>query len=63
MPGALKVRDGEYAQALVPWSIKVSDGNSWGEEERGDKGSAYGIFFDEPYKSRLRIEKLDSQTH
>ncbi len=63
MAGALKVRDGEYAQALVPWSIKVSDGNSWGEEERGDKGSAYGIFFDEPYKSRLRIEKLDSQTH
>ena len=45
MAGALKVRDGEYAQALVPWSIKVSDGNSWGEEERGDKGSAYGIFF------------------
>ena len=63
MTGALKARDGEYAQALVPWSIKTADKKTLGENESGDGGSAYGIFFDEPYKSRLRIEKLDSETH
>jgi uncharacterized surface anchored protein len=68
MMGALKAREGEYAQALVPWSLAAP------EQEQEDirplpgggssyHGFTYGHFVDTPYKSRLRIEKLDSQTH
>lgn len=68
MMGALKAHDKEYAQALVPWSMAASDHEqsdmrplSGGESSY--RGFSYGKFTDKPYKSKLRIEKLDSETH
>ncbi|MCI8517881.1 MAG: hypothetical protein HFG75_13615 [Hungatella sp.] len=68
MTGASVAVDGTYAHALVPWTMKVSDDESTDmePEETGEsryRGSAYGTFTDIPYKARLRIEKLDSETH
>jgi len=68
MMGALRAYDGEYSQALVPWSLAVpakeeTDMEPLLGQESSYHGFAYGRFTNTPYKSKLRIEKLDSETH
>lgn len=68
MAGALKAFEGTYAQALVPWSLASTDREETDmNPQPGGEGSYHGFawkrFTDIPYKSRLRIEKLDSETH
>lgn len=68
MMGALKAHDKEYAQALVPWSLAApekeqSDMKPLAGGQSSCQGFSYGKFTDKPYKSKLRIEKLDSETH
>ena len=68
MAGALKAHDGAYSQALVPWSLAAADSERKDMEpvqggESSYRGSAYANFINIPYRSRLRIEKLDAQTH
>lgn len=60
--------DGSYSHVLVPWTMAMP------VEEAADMlpgpggesrylGLAYGLFTNTRYKNRLRIEKLDAETH
>ncbi len=71
MHGVLTAYHGKYAPMLVPWSVKASD-NSASEVtdsqnqatgESSYKGFSYAKFRNRLYTARLRIEKLDSETH
>lgn len=70
MQGEQIAYDGKYAPMLVPWTVKASD-NSVTEVtdtvplESGEssyKGFGYTKFQNRFYKTKLRIEKLDSET-
>ncbi len=68
MTGVSTAYDGRYASALVPWTMAVPADESSSlkplpDGESSYKGLAYKEFTNVPYKSRLRIEKLDSETH
>lgn len=68
MTGEATAYDGAYAPMLVPWTIAAVEAENSKLEteaakESGDRGLAFQSFVDTPYQSRLRIEKLDSQTH
>lgn len=61
MTGALTAYDGLYAPALVPWTVtEPADAGSYAPENFS--GYADGKFRNTFYTSRLRIEKLDSET-
>lgn len=71
MHGIHTAYNGKYAAMLVPWSVKASE-NSAAEEsdsqtaatgESSYKGFTYGKFRNRLYTTKLRIEKLDSETH
>ena len=68
MTGVKTAYDGLYSPILVPWSMAVP------EDERQDsqpepsgessyQGYAYARFRDLSYGAKLRIEKLDAETH
>lgn len=68
MTGASRAYEGMYAHMLVPWTMAVPtqedpDTKPLPGGESTYKGLAYREFTNIPYKCRLRIEKLDSQTH
>lgn len=70
MQGAQIAYDGNYAPMLVPWTVVASDNavtevvdSSLSQNgESSYKGFGYIKFHNTFYKSRLRIEKLDSET-
>lgn len=71
MHGVHAAYNGKYAAMLVPWSITASE-NSAAEVpdsepadtgESSCRGFAYGKFRNRLYTAKLRIEKLDSETH
>ena len=71
MKGTQTAYDGKYAAMLVPWSITASE-NSAAETaasqpaangESSYKGFAYSKFRNRFYAGKLRLEKLDSETH
>ncbi|MDD3252935.1 MAG: SpaA isopeptide-forming pilin-related protein [Lachnospiraceae bacterium] len=70
MHGMLTAYDGKYAAMLVPYTMKEPDDG--GEEATGEPepsgessyaGYGYSKFCNRPFTARLRIEKLDSETH
>ncbi|WP_185967514.1 SpaA isopeptide-forming pilin-related protein [Clostridium sp. HBUAS56010] len=70
MQGEQTAYDGKYASMLVPWTVKASD-NAGTEVtdvrplETGEssyKGFGYTKFQNRFYQTKLRIEKLDSET-
>lgn len=70
MQGAQVAYDGNYAPMLVPWTVVASD-NAVTEVEDSSlsqngessyKGFGYTKYHNTFYKTRLRIEKLDSET-
>lgn len=71
MSGVLTAYDGKYAQMLVPWTMLPSK-NAATEEadmkhkdngESSYKGFDYTKFRNQFYYAKLRIEKIDSETH
>lgn len=71
MKGVQTAYEGKYASMLVPWSI-VAPVDTMEEETAGQlkpdgesayKGFAYSKLHNRFYSSKLRIEKLDSETH
>ncbi|MEW4411273.1 SpaA isopeptide-forming pilin-related protein [Clostridium sp. AN503] len=71
MHGIRTAYQGKYASMLVPWSIKASE-NSAEEVKDAEnqttgesfyKGFGYTKFRNRLYTAKLRIEKLDSETH
>ncbi len=65
--GSTKAFENRYCHALVPWSMTIpekelSDMEPMDSGESSYRGFAYSKFVDIPYKSILRIEKLDSET-
>lgn len=71
MHGVQTAYDGKYASMLVPWSITApADAAAEAAETRPQasgegtyKGFAYSKFRNRLYTAKLRIEKLDSETH
>lgn len=71
MQGAAIAYEGKYAPMLVPWSIAAPENAATEEretklQENGEssyKGYAYTKLRNRFFTSRLRIEKLDSETH
>ena len=59
MTGASTAIHGKYSHALVPWTMAIPENG----RKRDREGAAEVSFMDFPYKNRLRIEKLDSETH
>lgn len=67
MQGSLIAVKGQYAPMLVPWSVKIpdqeeADGGTGAEGESLYQGYAYVQFDNDFYETRLRIEKLDTDT-
>lgn len=71
MHGVHTAYHGKYAAMLVPWSITAPKNSATEEkdsqtEDTGEssyKGFTYGKFCNRLYTAKLRIEKLDSETH
>ncbi len=71
MQGAAIAYEGKYAPMLVPWSIAAPENAATEEREtrlqaNGEssyKGYAYTKLRNRFFTARLRIEKLDSETH
>lgn len=68
MEGMQTIYDGQYAPALVPWSMEIpkdekEDGKPGPSGESSYRGFAYVKFQNDFYSTKLRIEKLDSETH
>ena len=71
MKGKQTAYEGRYAAMLVPWSISASDNSVTEVEdsktkpdgESSYKGFAYTKHRNHFFSSKLRIEKLDSETH
>lgn len=68
MTGMQTAVDGSYAPMLVPWSVAEPvrgaedfEGNAAGESSY--QGYGYRKFRNTFYRSRLRLEKLDAETH
>ncbi|MEX0125450.1 SpaA isopeptide-forming pilin-related protein, partial [Clostridium butyricum] len=67
MEGMQTAFDGKYASMLVPWSVTEPANEQTDAVQNQDgtssyKGYGYRKFTNTFYKSRLRIEKLDSET-
>ncbi|GLB27171.1 hypothetical protein LXJ15735_34120 [Lacrimispora xylanolytica] len=67
MEGMQTAYDGKYASMLVPWSMTEPANEQTDAVQNQDgtssyKGYGYRKFTNTFYKSRLRIEKLDSET-
>ena len=71
MQGVKTAYDGKYASMLVPWTVVASD-NQTSEitdvavsatGESSYKGFSYTKFRNRFFTTKLRIEKLDSETH
>ena len=67
MKGVQTAYDGKYASMLVPWSVtepadEAADTAPNGNGSSSYKGYGYRKFKNTFYTSRLRIEKLDSET-
>jgi hypothetical protein len=67
MEGMQTAYDGKYASMLVPWSVTepANEQTDTTQNQNGAssyKGYGYRKFTNTFYKSRLRIEKLDSET-
>lgn len=68
MEGMQTIHGGQYAPALVPWSMEIpedekEDGKPELSGESSYRGFAWVNFRNDFYSARLRIEKLDSETH
>ena len=71
MQGSLTAYDGKYAAMLVPYTMAAPAGADTEENETRKEadgsssgtGSAYGKLRNRFYTAKLRIEKLDSETH
>lgn len=71
LTGAQTAYNGKYASMLVPWGIlspvdaaaEVQDSTLGGNGESSYKGYDYVKFHNKLFTSKLRIEKLDSETH
>lgn len=72
MHGMQTAFDGLYAPALVPWSVVSPAGAGSGYAESGEKeesgescyrGFGYVKFRNRFFAAKLRLEKLDSETH
>ncbi|MBS5064248.1 MAG: cell wall protein, partial [Hungatella hathewayi] len=71
MKGKQTAYEGRYAAVLVPWSVSASDNSVTEVEdsktkpdgESSYKGFAYTKLRNRFFSSKLRIEKLDSETH
>lgn len=70
MQGVQVAYDGKYAPMLVPWTIvapdnavtEVADSALSANGESSYKGFGYTKFYNMFFKTKLRIEKLDSET-
>ncbi|WP_124068045.1 SpaA isopeptide-forming pilin-related protein [Clostridium sp. E02] len=67
MEGMQTAYEGKYASMLVPWSVaepadEMADTRQNSDGSSSYKGYGYRKFTNTFYKSRLRIEKLDSET-
>lgn len=67
MEGMQTAYDGKYASMLVPWSVTepANEQTDTDQNQNGAssyKGYGYRKFTNTFYKSRLRVEKLDSET-
>lgn len=67
MKGVQTADDGKYASMLVPWSVtepadETTDTAPNGDGSSSYQGYSYRKFKNTFYTSRLRIEKLDSET-
>jgi len=67
MEGMQTAYDGKYASMLVPWSVtepadEAADMTPNSDKSASYKGYGYRKFKNTFYNSRLRIEKLDSET-
>ena len=71
MKGVQTAYDGKYAAMLVPWTVtapsnpvtEIADSQTAANGESSYKGFAYSKFRNRFYAGKLRIEKLDSETH
>lgn len=68
MAGIRTAYDGLYSSVLVPWSVIIpedekTDGQPQLSGESSYRGYAYAKFRNLCYGAKLRIEKLDSETH
>ncbi len=71
MHGVQTAFQGRYAPMLVPWSVAALADESSEKEtvkdaasgESSYTGYAYTKLYDRLYKTKLRLEKLDSETH
>lgn len=68
MTGIQTAFDGLYSSVLVPWSMVIpgdekTDTLPVPSGESSYQGYAYAKFRNLPYGARLRLEKLDSETH
>lgn len=71
MQGSAIAYEGKYAPMLVPWSVEAPENGATEEKETalqasGEssyKGYAYTKLRNRFYTAKLRIEKLDSETH
>ena len=68
MTGIHTAFDGKYSSILVPWSMVMpedekTDSQPEASGESSYQGYAYAKFRNRSYGARLRLEKLDSETH
>lgn len=68
MSGIQTAYDGLFASMLVPWSVtepddEAADTGATGTGESTYEGFGYRKFHNRFYSAKLRIEKLDSETH
>ncbi len=67
MTGIQTAYDGRYSPVLVPWSLAAPDPEKENQPEDLSESSYHGFarvkFRNLSYGTRLRIEKLDSETH
>lgn len=71
MHGVQTAFDGKYASMLVPWSVTASDNPEAEKEDSVNapsgesryRGFAYAKLCDRLFTAKLRLEKLDSETH
>ncbi len=63
MQGSLTACDGAYAPMLVPYTLTDSPDGVQNQKEMDFMGYAYGQFRNSLYQVKLRLEKLDSETH
>ncbi len=71
MKGIRTAYDGKYAPMLVPWSVmasenqktEITDAVNHEDGKSRYRGFAYAKFCNRFYTAKLRIEKLDDETH